>query len=980
MIIVSRTMDWGERSGGGGGTGVADELTLDLDDNLAELSLERTITSSLKSAEEIERLTVDERLNDIERAVYLLSSGQEVQRISVIKNLPQLLTDHSNDAMRRVVPKVREVLHLANCDLQDAATKVFVTIIEQRIITPASYAQSFLQTILSNVDNRDPDVSEAWLEVLLQVISFLPKDILKRDVLTVAVEKGQLSQSVQSRLASCRILGKVATRCDSFMIKRDILPLVQSLCQNVDYEVRSCMCRQLDSVARGLGLEPTKSAILPELVELSNDEESCVRLAALETIVSLLSLLDDETCTQTIIPLVCKFCENAMQSEDSTLPAVARQFGRLCHGLSVNLTEDQKIWFLNFYCKLCVIGLVPEKTRVNDRQDTLKTGSSHHKSPPILNLYREEDRHMECRRHCAFNFPCMVLFAGPRNFKMELHGTFACLCDDPNKCVRVTMASGFHEVAKMLGSSVLTIQGELISLLKDDLLEVIHGIISHLPETLDTFAKGGNVVTESKILGFGFDNLVLCRRITGLADLIPALISAETAAASSRNWRLHRDLLEKYSCLPRCLTSDQIYNKIVPMFFKHIIAHRVLPVQLAAAHSLCVFMRYNRRLEQRQDICGRLIEECCHSGNHRYRKLFIDICHFSLELFSKNYFKENLYNSVIQLAQDPVPNVRLKFCSLLPSLKSQFKLPKDLQLLQQLETLVRRLLSTENDHDVVTAVRRAVFELDRIKMTVGITSKHHQEDDLQDQKKEEDEQLLLEMERRDHEEADSKTGSSKAPSSAKGGDKRRESKAGATSTAAATATARKTVGAKSSKTGSATGRRVAPSSSSSSNTSVYSSPNKATTKTAKSQGKKSIENATFAAPTASSASKVTSLSAKTGKRSPTVQEPNNNKPPASSRRRAGSDGLICMSSSSASKTPSYSRTKKDTNASATVDGHTSSGSSLVKRTSSTGGTHGELRRSSGSSVTSPRVRQSSSSNIATSNSTTRIKKTTVSKS
>ncbi len=40
-------------------------------------------------------------------------------------------------------------------------------------------------------------------------------------------------------------------------------------------------------------LEPTKSAILPELVDLSNDEESCVRLAALETIVSLLSLLDD---------------------------------------------------------------------------------------------------------------------------------------------------------------------------------------------------------------------------------------------------------------------------------------------------------------------------------------------------------------------------------------------------------------------------------------------------------------------------------------------------------------------------------------------------------------------------------------------------------------------------------------------------------------------------------------------------------------
>ena len=40
-------------------------------------------------------------------------------------------------------------------------------------------------------------------------------------------------------------------------------------------------------------LEATKSAILPELVELANDEESYVRLAGLETVVNILSLLDD---------------------------------------------------------------------------------------------------------------------------------------------------------------------------------------------------------------------------------------------------------------------------------------------------------------------------------------------------------------------------------------------------------------------------------------------------------------------------------------------------------------------------------------------------------------------------------------------------------------------------------------------------------------------------------------------------------------
>lgn len=128
-------------------------------------------------------------------------------------------------------------------------------------------------------------------------------------------------------------------------------------------------------------MEATKSAILPELVELANDEESYVQLAGIETVVSMLSLLDDglyislldrclllpslgkynifvlvvlkvdicsafylyhtETCTQIIVPLVKKFCENSMKSGDLTLPVVAKQLGKLCHGLSGELHNSQ---------------------------------------------------------------------------------------------------------------------------------------------------------------------------------------------------------------------------------------------------------------------------------------------------------------------------------------------------------------------------------------------------------------------------------------------------------------------------------------------------------------------------------------------------------------------------------------------------------------------------------------------------------------
>ncbi|XP_070577702.1 serine/threonine-protein phosphatase 4 regulatory subunit 4-like isoform X14 [Ptychodera flava] len=757
-----------------------------LAESFAELSLERTITKGLKSAEEIDRLTVDEKLGDIERAVYLLSSGQEVQRISVIKSLPQLLRDHNADCMKRVVPKVKEVLHVAGSDVQVAATQAFLTIIENQIVSYPVFAQTFLQSMLQSIDNRDPALRQkrkeqeleaiaySWLETLLEVISFLPKDIIKKEILTITISKGQLSQSVHSRLASCKILGRVATKFDSFMIKKEILPLVTSLCQDVDYEVRGCMCRQLDAVARGLGLESTKSAILPELVELSNDEESFVRLAALETVVSLLSLLDDETCVNTIIPLMCRFCENALQNEDPTLPSVAHQFGRLCHGLSVNLNEDQKIWFLDFYRRMCVLGLTEGKSKSSDRM-----------TPNLLNIFEEEDSYAECRQCAGYNFPCMVLFAGPRNFKTELYSTFSSLCDDPHRLVRRTVACGFHEVAKLLGSSVLMIQQELINLLKDDSPEVLEGLVPHVPETLEMFAKGGgNVVTESKL--------------TGLADLVPALMAAESQAACSRRWRLHRDLITQFECLPKCLTSDQIYYKFLPVLFKHLTTNRVLPVKLAAARTICVFIRHNRKLEQRQELCCRLIEECCHGNSSWKRILFMDICKILMEMFSKMFFKEYFYEFVLELAQDPVANVRLKFCHLLPALKKQIKLPTDRPLLQQLELMVRRLMAHEKDRDVAERIRHSVLELDKIQIGMDSgTNRFYMDDDLADQRKEEEERLLIELEEKEKEEAEK---SMKNPSSAKVGGRKKSNEDGKL-TKKGNKTMKSLSSAKSSKTG-----------------------------------------------------------------------------------------------------------------------------------------------------------------------------------
>ena len=61
---------------------------------------------TLQSPEEIAKLTIDESLSDIDRAQLLITTGQEVQQICAINQLPRLLEYHNVDAMCRVVPQL----------------------------------------------------------------------------------------------------------------------------------------------------------------------------------------------------------------------------------------------------------------------------------------------------------------------------------------------------------------------------------------------------------------------------------------------------------------------------------------------------------------------------------------------------------------------------------------------------------------------------------------------------------------------------------------------------------------------------------------------------------------------------------------------------------------------------------------------------------------------------------------------------------
>ncbi|XP_060908774.1 serine/threonine-protein phosphatase 4 regulatory subunit 4 isoform X2 [Labrus mixtus] len=686
-------------------TGSQSSLLLAQLEELHELAfIERPIRRSLKTAEEIDQLTVDEDLNDIERAVYLLSVGQEVQRASVISNLPILVRQNPAETFRRVVPKVREVLNGAGVEIQLAAAASFLTILQDDIILIHTHTYSILKTVLLHLHHRDTVVSNAWLETLLSAINALPKETIKQEVLNPLLYQSQLSHSLQARLSSCRILGKVACKFDSHMVKNELLPLARSLCQDVEFEVRACMCRQLESIARATGVDDTRTELLPELVELAEDEESNVRLAAFDTIINLMEMMDSDDRVHIVVPLVMSVCEEATPADKAVLVSLSFQFGKLCSGLEGFLSDEQKSRLLQRFRVLCVAGLQTEGNQTEGSNESILV-----------------------RCNCCYNLPAMVVFAETAHFLSELYPSFSSLCCDPEVSVRRSAAAGFHQVVKLLGSNVQLVHKELLALLQDDALEVLDALMNHLEETLEAvLSRGENVTLDNKI-----------------PELLAALLLAEQKVGCSLRWRLHEKLLQRYSYLARLLPGEVLHQSFSPRIFVILTTNKVLPVQKEAARTFCMFLRYNRKHEQRQEMMERLIQDLAQGRSYWNRLRFLDICEMATEIFSRKYFNKHFLMPALELVHDPVANVRYKLCQLLPRLRSSLRLPADKQLLQQLDFCVQKLLCREKDKDVVATIRKTVLELDKLDLTEPFHKR--QERDLLDQKKEKEETLLLEM-------------------------------------------------------------------------------------------------------------------------------------------------------------------------------------------------------------------------------------------
>jgi hypothetical protein len=180
--------------------------------------------------------------------------------------------------------------------------------------------------------------------------------------------------------------------------------------------------------------------------------------------------------------------------------------------------------------------------------------------------------------------------------------------------------------------------------------------------------------------------------------------------------------------------------------FNIIAANNMLQVKHQAIRTLAIFIRKNNLRDNREHLMEKLVEDLARAKSYFQRSLFVDVCRTVLDLFSRRFFKNYLMHAVLDMTNDPVCNIRMRVCALLPQLKRTIKLPRDSSLLQQLELCVTTLVA-DDDADVRAAAESAAEDMETIETTTEHAGNVGQEsfffeDDILDQKKEQEESLM----------------------------------------------------------------------------------------------------------------------------------------------------------------------------------------------------------------------------------------------
>ncbi|KAK1337141.1 hypothetical protein QTO34_001763 [Cnephaeus nilssonii] len=264
---------------------------------------------------------------------------------------------------------------------------------------------------------------------------------------------------------------------------------------------------------------------------------------------------------------------------------------------------------------------------------------------PLLDEYvsmtdpaRAQTVDSDIAKHCAYSLPGVALTLGRQNWHC-LKDTYATLASDVKWKVRRTLAFSIHELAVILGDQLTA--ADLVPIFNGflkDLDEVRIGVLKHLYDFL-------KLLHEDK-------------RREYLYQLQEFVVTD-----NSRNWRFRYELAEQLILILELYNPNEVYDYLMHIALK-LCADKVSEVRwISFRLVVAILQKFYSNSESALGVnfINELILRFRHCSKWVGRQAFAFICQavVSEECIPVDQFVEHLLPSLLSLASDPVPNVRV---------------------------------------------------------------------------------------------------------------------------------------------------------------------------------------------------------------------------------------------------------------------------------------------------------------------------------
>lgn len=573
-----------------------------------------------------------EAIYSVQKMAEVLVAGPDSEREFILFELQQLLDHCLNDTMKILIPVLCENVPTWNIDLQiKSAQRLFdVVVLDLEPATANMITCASFGVIHAAKGKAAPEYEELyhlWGGILVDCLPNMKWTNQEIKDVFALVDVHAKEPLYTSRRVAGRVLGALAQCFDRSKVEKMVLPRAVQLFEDGDIEVRGTVVESLASVGAALPIRFTETEIWPRIERLLEPpEESRLRATAMRTMAHILESHREKGGPS-------KLFRDLLPPVFARLSVFARKYSaedqRLVNDDTYLLLEVASEVFGQFAYSLASF------TRKSFRKEAYKAyaGMATCNGPLI-------------RRNCAFNLPGVAKALGER-YALELSGLCEYLAKDTDEEVRWILAAGIHETAALLApkGNFERLFTAVCSLLQDENPMVRMNALGHFHDILSAFAKDGSDPASVRRL---------------------APVFADLNVLSEGEWRIQESLAQQLGKCAEIIPPDALLENVLPLLYR--LTEQGTPlVREAAMDATAKSIRQIPCIKDRNAAIDKYWKAAA-QGPFWMRLALLDGGIAAMTVFSHKRFAELFAGQMLQLADDPVANVRIRVARMLPSM------------------------------------------------------------------------------------------------------------------------------------------------------------------------------------------------------------------------------------------------------------------------------------------------------------------------